>query len=441
MHISVRLAILTIVVGIFSYATQAQYSVRIAAYVAAFNAGESGMREFMKQNWSAEALKTTGLEERLNRYRQVREMLGMLQLYRILGTSDTSVSAIMRSNKEGWLEIRFTFEKADPHGIQWVSIQPAEDPDQAPIQKATSDADLVLKTTVYLDSLAERDQFSGVTLIARHDSVLLSRAFGFADREKKIPNSVDTRFNVGSINKVFTRVAILQLESGGNLALTDTLGRFLPDYPNRDAVGEVTVQHLLTMSSGIGDFFGPRFEAADKEKIQNLADYLPLFADQPLEFAPGTNRRYSNGGYIVLGLIIERVSGMSYYDYVRKNVYAPAGMLASDWYPKSGLPQNVALGYSSPMRGSNYGTLPGIGSSAGGGYSTAGDLLRFIEALKKGTITLPDIGGGLHIAGGAPGLNAAVEWDPSTDYVVIVLSNFDPPLAERVAGRIRKLLP
>ena len=203
----------------------------------------------------------------------------------------------------------------------------------------------------------------------------------------------------------------------------------------------MTIEQLISMSSGIGDFFGDRYEAADKEKILTLEDYLWLFADKPLEFAPGTGRRYSNGGYIVLGLIVERASGMDYYDYVRHHVYAPAGMSASDWFRKSDLPQKVAYGYAKPERVSNYPTLPGIGSSAGGGYSTAGDLLRFVQALKKGKLKLPDIQNGLGIAGGAPGLNAALEWDPRSGYVIIVLCNFDPPLAGRVAQRIRKALP
>jgi CubicO group peptidase (beta-lactamase class C family) len=309
------------------------------------------------------------------------------------------------------------------------------------VRPAASVGELLTHTASYLDSLSALDQFSGVVSIVRHDSLLFTRAYGYADREKKIPNLPDTRFNIGSINKIFTRIALLQLEAQGKLSLTDTIGRFLPDYPNKEAARSVTLDHLISMTSGIGDFFGDRYDAADKEQIHGLEDYLPLFADKPLQFAPGGGRQYSNGGYIVLGLIIECASGVGYYDYVRQHVFAPAGMSASDWFRKSNLPQNVARGYTQPERVTNYPTLPGIGSSAGGGYSTAGDLMRFVQALKKGALKLPDIQNGLGIAGGAPGLNASLDWDPRSGYVIVVLCNFDPPLAGKVVQHIRKSLP
>jgi hypothetical protein len=147
---------------------------------------------------------------------------------------------------------------------------------------------------------------------------------------------------------------------------------------------------LLTMTSGIGDFFGPRYDATPKERIRSIKDYLPLFADQPLEFVPGTGNRYSNGGYVVLGAIIEKVSGQDYYAYVRENVFRPAGMLATDSYPRDAGTPNLALGYANPGRRGqgrvlNFDTLPGRGSSAGGGYSTAEDMLRYVRALASGT--------------------------------------------------------
>lgn len=180
----------------------------------------------------------------------------------------------------------------------------------------------------------------------------------------------------------------------------------------------MTVRHLLEMTSGIGDFFGDRYESTPKEKIRSLKDYLPLFADKPLEFEPGTRNRYSNGGYVVLGLIIEKVSGVDYYTYVREHIFKPAAMLDSDSYEKDASIPNRALGY---MRdGSswkpNYETLPGRGSSAGGGYSTAHDLLKYTMALKEGTLgeANEETRGGFGIAGGAPGLNASLEWNPKS---------------------------
>ncbi|RPI97118.1 MAG: class A beta-lactamase-related serine hydrolase, partial [Candidatus Aminicenantes bacterium] len=277
--------------------------------------------------------------------------------------------------------------------------------------------------------------------------VLFHEAYGLADRDAKVPNRKDTKFNLGSINKNFTRVAIHQLVRQGKLSLDDTIKKLLPDYPNAQVAEKVTVRHLLNMTSGIGDFFGERYDATPKEKILSLRDYLPLFADQPLEFEPGTSNRYSNGGYIVLGLIIEKLSGTDYYTYVRENIFKPCGMADTDAFPREAKTPNLARGYAreSETAGSprvlNFATLPGRGSSAGGGYSTAGDMLRYIQALKDKKIFLPDVANGLGIAGGAPGINSVVEWDPRSGYIVIVLTNFDPPTAGQTARQIVAWLP
>jgi D-alanyl-D-alanine carboxypeptidase len=220
----------------------------------------------------------------------------------------------------------------------------------------------------------------------------------------------------------------------------------LPDYPNAQAAEKVTIRHLLGMTSGIGDFFGSRYDATPKEKIRTLRDYLPLFADLPLEFEPGTNNKYSNGGYIVLGLIIEKASGVDYYAYVREHIFKPCGMADTDSFARDAGTPNLAKGYTNEgtpakTRVLNHATLPGRGSSAGGGYSTAPDMLKYVLALRDKKILLPDVSSGLGIAGGAPGINSVLEWDPRTGYTVIVLTNFDPPAAGSVAKRIASWLP
>jgi CubicO group peptidase (beta-lactamase class C family) len=303
-----------------------------------------------------------------------------------------------------------------------------------------TDTSISKRIASYVDSLVTADQFSGVVLVAKEGRPLFERAYGFAVRETGTPNRTDTKFNVGSINKAFTQIAIYQLARSGKLALTDVIKKFLPDYPNREVSEKVTIEHLLSMTSGIGDFFGEEFRAMPKESLRSVADYFPLFAHKPLEFEPGTGRRYSNGGYIVLGAIIEAVTGTDYHEYVRKNVFEPAGMTETDSYFKDGAVGNLAAGYMGrkESRTRNDAILPARGSPAGGGYSTAGDLLKFTRGLKSGLLYHPRVeaDGGLGIGGGAPGINAALEWDARTDVVVIVLSNYDPPAAERVAQEI-----
>ncbi len=216
--------------------------------------------------------------------------------------------------------------------------------------------------------------------------------------------------------------------------------------PNAQAAEKVNIRQLLNMTSGIGDFFGDRYDATPKEKIRSLKDYLPLFADKPLEFEPGTSNTYSNGGYIVLGLIIEKVAGVDYYKYVRENIFKPCGMLDTDAFARDAGTPNLAKGYTTEgapagERVLNHASLPGRGSSAGGGYSTAADMLKYVLALKDKKLYLPDTASGLGIAGGAPGINSMVEWDPRAGTIVIVLTNLDPPAAGAVSRQIVSWLP
>jgi CubicO group peptidase (beta-lactamase class C family) len=345
------------------------------------------------------------------------------------------------------LLLRATVEKEAPFKLLAIAAEVVDDPESiiVPDPKA-NEREFVSAVKAFLEETTRADEFSGVVLVAKDARVLFHEAYGFADREAKVPNKKDTRFNLGSINKNFTRAAIFQLVRQGRLSLDDTIQRFLPDYPNADARAKVNVRQLLNMTSGIGDFFGDRYDATPKEKIRSLQDYLPLFADRPLEFAPGTNNRYSNGGYIVLGLIIEKVAGVDYYAYVRENIFKPCGMAATDSFARDADVPNLAKGYTleggqGPGRVLNHATLPGRGSSAGGGYSTAEDMLRYVQALKDKKIFLPDAAAGLGIAGGAPGINSVLEWDPRAGTVIIVLTNFDPPTAGKAARQIASWLP
>jgi D-alanyl-D-alanine carboxypeptidase len=423
-------------------------TVHLKAYIEAFNSGSpESMRAFFQAHYAESALRETSVEERLARFPAVKSRLQSIRLEKVAAEQPSQTIALARAgNGEAFL-LRARVEKTPPYKLLFIFFEPVDDPENLVIpEPKANDLELVSAVRTYLEGETRADRFSGVALVAKDSQVLFHEAFGYADRETKIPNRKDTRFNLGSINKSFTRVAILQLEKQGKLSLDDPIKKFLPDYPNRAAAEKVTIRHLLNMTSGIGDFFGPRYDATPKEKIRTLQDYLPLFADLPLEFEPGASNRYSNGGYIVLGLIIEKASGMDYYADIREHIFKPCGMLDTDSYARDANVPNVARGYTREGRPTgprvpNLGSLPGRGSSAGGGYSTAEDMLKYIMALKAGKIFLPDVANGLGIAGGAPGINSAVEWDARSGYVVIVLTNFDPPTAGQAARRIRGWLP
>jgi D-alanyl-D-alanine carboxypeptidase len=291
----------------------------------------------------------------------------------------------------------------------------------------------------YFTRLAADGVFSGVALVARKGVPVFTRAYGLANREKQIPNTIHTRFNIGSVNKEFTQAAVRQLVREGKLSLTDTIGKFFPDYP-QDASRTATVEQLLAHRAGLADFFGPEFSKAAKDRFASNADYFAFVSSLPANFAPGERNQYCNGCYIALGAIVEKASGMPYESYVAANIFGKAEM-TSTGYPRSDRPaDDIAIGYT---RREGDGTLRSnvsmhgvTGSAAGGGYSTVLDLLTYAKAVRSGRF--PGAEPGLGIAGGAPGTNAVLE--ARGEWVVVVLSNFDPPTAERIGMALANAL-
>lgn len=429
---------------------EAQYKQSIDAYVEAFNSGDDAkMSAYLTAHMADASLQQRPMAERLERYRSMHADLKSLKLVEIadveLSLEKQSVTAEMRAGNGETVAVSFLFDPQPPNKLMGLRIELGAPraggaPSAATSGPAPTNEDAFQRQlTGYLDDASKRDEFSGVVLVVRKGKTIFEHAYGYADKPARTPSRIDTKFNLGSINKVFTRLSIEGLASEGKLSLDDTIAKFLPDYPNKEAAQKVTVRQLLDMTSGIGDFFGDRYLAAPKDKLRTLADYLPLFADKPLLFPPGTSNHYSNGGYVVLGLILEKVAGQSYYDYVKQHIFVPAGMTDTDYYFTEQNVANRAEGYTKQAGDgkewvNNRATRPARGSSAGGGYSTAPDLVKFAAALESGKFGPPSPG--LGIAGGAPGVNAALEADARAGFVVVVLSNYDPPSAERVARQI-----
>lgn len=332
------------------------------------------------------------------------------------------------------------------------------------------EAELVATVRAEMDRRVRDEDWSGAVLIARQGQPFLSSAYGLADRERRVVNTVNTRFRLGSMNKMFTAVAILSLVQAGQVTLDDPLGRHLPDYPEAEVRSKVTVRHLLMHTGGTGDIFSPQF-FEKRLTLRTHADYLALYGSRKLLFEPGSEWRYSNYGYVLLGAIIERVSGRSYYDYVRDRVYAVAGMASTGSEPEDTPVPDRAVGYTKPPAGQAWtsaaSTLPYRGMAAGGGYSTTADLLRFANALTSNQlldarhtaalmaskVATPRGSYGLGFmeqelngvrayghGGGAPGMNGELLIFPS-GYVVVVLANMDPPAATDVARFIAARLP
>ncbi len=299
------------------------------------------------------------------------------------------------------------------------------------------ESELVKRIAATVDSLVKLNEFSGVVLLAKDGKPVFERAYGFADREAKTPNTIETAFNIGSINKLFTQVAVRQLAAEGRIDLDSTLAKHWPDYPNAEIAKRVTIRQMLQHRSGIGGDIFAAPSGKTRHALRHNRDFLPLFVDRPLNFEPGTRQQYSNAGYVVLGMLVERLSGMDYYRYVQERIYTPAGMRRTGHWVVDSLPPNTAIGYTSedgPLT-RNTSFLPGRGSAAGGGYTTAYDLMRLLTALRQKTIA--NAPGNAAIAGGAGGLNGVLEGGLPGGYDLIVLANLDPPAAERVSRIVR----
>ncbi|HEV8597800.1 MAG TPA: serine hydrolase domain-containing protein [Gemmatimonadales bacterium] len=301
------------------------------------------------------------------------------------------------------------------------------------------------------------DSFSGVVLVARAGKLQYQRAAGLADRERGRVMQLNTQLQIASATKLFTQIAIRQLEQAGKLSLSDTVGKFLPDYPNSIVRSRVTIEQLLRHRSGVGSFWNEKWRA-QAPNIRSVRDYMQLFQDDSLLFEPGTSQAYSNGGYVLLGAIIEQVSGMAYHDYLREKVFRPAGMTETVPYDRRVSRSNAAIGYTTqtlnvPLSGTrrpNTSMQPGMSGPAGDHYSTVGDFLKLADALlgyrlldSARTTALLGVryaaGQDFRANGGGPGTNAEFSIYPGGE-VIVVLSNYDPPSGTAVAQYLRSLI-
>jgi len=341
----------------------------------------------------------------------------------------------------------------------------------------TSESKIGKELQAYFDSLAAENRLSGAILVAKNGTPIASKAAGLANRATGTSNTLETKFNLGSLNKMFTAVAIAQLAQKGRLKFDDTISKHLPDCPNKEIAEKVTIHQLLTHTSGMGSYTNDNF-AARRSQLTTVAAHLPLFVNEPLSFAPGEKFQYSNSGFMLLGAIIEKLSGESYYDYVRENIFQPAGMNSTGFYEPGKETPALAIGYTkmdaSGARGEvekeNTDLREIRGGPAGGGYSTVGDLLKFHLALREhkllddehtklvttGKVEAPGpigkyaygfgdkIFAGKHIVGhngGFPGIAANFEMYPELGYTAVILMNSDPPMMMPAIMKIRELLP
>lgn len=433
----------------------------VQAWIQAVNSGDTALVRDYARRYEAENPTDTG---------QVRDVMDQLLRLREDTKGVTPVAVVeqqperlvvaLRTGDGRRLRLRYAVERVgDAYRAAMVGLGPdsGEPVDSVPANMADSGIARLLETRV--GSRAADGRFSGALLVAHNGKPVFRRAYGIADRRSNTAITLDTKFTLASMGKMFTATAIAQLVEQGKVALDSPIVRYLPDYPNQQFARQATVRHLLSHRSGLGSYWNSLFEQR-RTTLTTVASHLPLFAGDSIAFPPGTRFRYSNAGFQVLGLIIERVSGQSYYDYVRDHIFIPAGMTSTGYYGPDGEVAGGAVGYSrsgpdAPWR-DNLGNREIKGGPAGGGYSTVADLLRFAQGLTSGRLMRPEtlhlfttasgpesygLGFGLSNRhghpgfghnGGAPGMGNNMLIVPDLGYVTVILTNGDPPMMQAV---------
>ena len=411
-----------------------------------------------------------------------------LRLHAWLEVDSLSAAALVENPiTETWLRLGITVEGPSPHRITGVGLRPVDPseldlpPDVRPptmadtLEASLSTGRIARRLGAYLERLEEADLFSGAVLLARQGVPIFEQAYGEANKDFGVPNRIDTRFNLGSMNKMVTAVAILQLVAEGIVALDDPLARYLPNFPSRAAAEKIRIEHLLTHTSGLGSYFTEEFERGARARFRSVDDFMELAEGDSLRFEPGTDWRYSNTGFLVLGKVIEEATGTSYFDYVQSHVYRPVGMRSTRAYELDTVNENLAVGYEKQFTPEGLTYRNNLfdhvikGGPAGGGYSTVGDLLRFAEALRSGTLLpdrylemlwspkpdlgSPDYGYGFLVdttrqvvghGGGFTGISSRLEIHREQDFTAVVLSNYSgasSPVSEKIGALIRAAHP
>lgn len=442
---------------------------RIRALIDAINSDDpQRIGSFINQHVSAHFRDFVPMEEHVNALQGTYRMTGGIDFYSIRSYTPARKELVMITKDRlfgGWHGFSMTFEGKDQL-IDNLNFTPARPP-QAAAEPPLTEAEMVKSVRQKLEMLCSKDAFSGSILLAKGDQVLFEYACGEASKTYHAPNNMETQFNLGSMNKMFTATAVMQLVEKGKLRLDDPISLYVDEsWLPKSITSRVTVHHLLTHTSGLGSYFNDTYMKSSRDLFREVDDYKPLVQGDTLAFEPGSRFQYSNTGMLLLGVVIEKASGMNYFDYVRQNIYQPAGMTRTDCYELDRPQNNLAEGYlPAPGGGWKNNVFMHVlkGGPAGGGYSTARDLHRFARALQTGKLVTQNsldkmweshseasYGYGFEIdpnpaglivghGGGFPGLNSHLDIFQGKGYILVVMSNYDMG-AEGLRVYVRNLI-
>jgi CubicO group peptidase (beta-lactamase class C family) len=429
-------------------------------------------KQFILASYTDEALKAP-IQQRLNNFSSIYDSSRGFDIQGVQETTPDSATLLVKNKLTGgWDAIFVGIEPTAPYKIRGIGFRPAK-PQGEQAAKALGEKDMSRELDALVKRLAEADVFSGTVLLAKDGKPVYSAAFGAANKDFNVPNKLDTKFNLGSMNKMFTAVAIAQLVEKGKLSFDDPLSKFIPDFPDVESAKKIQIKHLLSHTAGLGGYFTKRYQDMSRANLRTVDDMMALARqDEKLQFEPGSKWQYSNTGMLVLGKVIEIVSGQSYFDYVRENIYKPAGMINTDSYELDRINTNLAVGYDKQFTdngvvwGNNIFMHVMRGGPQGGGYSTVEDLLKFDQALRSGklisptifkTLTSPkpelkspDYGYGFGVdtqagtaghSGGFPGINSELTMYLNSGWTAIVMSNYSraaQPVVQKMAELVKR---
>jgi CubicO group peptidase (beta-lactamase class C family) len=394
-----------------------------------------------------------------------------LEVVSVQESTATEATLLLKTKLTGqWMALRVVVEPAAPHKITGIGRRAPKPPASEP--RKLSEKDISGELDSFAKKLAAADVFSGSILLARNGEVVYKGAFGTANKDFNVPNRVDTKFNLGSMNKMFTAVAIAQLVERGKMSFEDPLSKFIADFPNAEAAKKIKIKHLLTHTSGLGGYFSERYDGMSRERLRTVDDMMRLVKEdeKDIRFEPGSRWAYSNTGMLVLGKVIEVASGQTYFDYVRENIYRPAGMVNTDTYELDRVNPNLAVGYEKRFSDSGIDWVNNVfshvmrGGPHGGGFSTVEDLLKFDQALRSGKLinaeslkmltspktdlNSPDYGYGFGVnpqlgiaghSGGFTGISSNLDMYLGSGWTAIVMSNYSRGSGP-VTAKMRELI-
>lgn len=412
------------------------------------------IRVWTLAHMSAETAKHAPVDMIVQRDAETCTLNGGFRVTATEKSEEQSGAWLMVGRQSGiWYQMEFNADDAGKIVNAGMIVAP---PPESSLPKDLSDARLIAAVIDIARKRSRDGVFSGIVSVARGGQVIVSSSFSYANRANKTPIDGSTQFTLGSMGKMFTAAAIGQLVDQGKLSFDDKVGKFFPDYANQTVRDKVTVGMLLSHTSGLGDFLGKRTPAMMKDGTKRAAEFLPLFDKDEPKFEPGTSWDYSNAGLVLAGAIVEKASGEDYPDYLRKHVFAVAGMTHSD---ANNIPHRSAQMVTPYTKMTDKGLSADwheaegdIGSPAGGALSTADDLVRFAEALRSGKLVSKGVfaqmikpwRSGEHYGyamqskdvygrtvvghgGGYPGVSTDLSLVLDSPYTVVVLGNIDPP--------------